>query len=136
MNVLVTGELHQDAWAPLLRDADEYTKSQRCVAGEDLAEWIVFHVEDLKADAHNKAGTPAAGMSLMYACYNVHSMLFLLTHLLSCIAGERQQQRDRHQFPVVKWMESSVISPTASLSGRRGQAVIMRLDMLRYYTKL
>jgi len=74
LNVLVTGELHQDAWAPLLRDADEYTKSQRCVAGEDLAEWIVFHVEDLKADAHNKAGTPAA--------------------------GARQQQWDRHQFPV------------------------------------
>ncbi|KAL0020549.1 hypothetical protein WJX77_001660 [Trebouxia sp. C0004] len=72
--LLRNGELHQDAWAPLLRDADEYTKSQRCVAGEDLAEWIVFHVEDLKADAHNKAGTPAA--------------------------GARQQQWDRHQFPV------------------------------------
>ena len=90
LNVLVTGELHQDAWVPLLRGADEYTKLQRYVTGEDLAEWIVFHVEDLKADAHNKAGTPVAGMLLMYACYNVHSMLLIHSHF--CMAGARQEQ--------------------------------------------
>jgi hypothetical protein len=57
LSVSVTGELHQDEWEPLLRDADEYIKLQCCVAGEDLAEWIVIHAKDLKAvfDKHNKA---------------------------------------------------------------------------------
>ena len=57
LGVSVTGELHQDEWEPLLRDADEYIKLQCCVAGEDLAEWIVIHAKDLKAvfDKHNKA---------------------------------------------------------------------------------
>jgi len=62
--------LHQDKWEPLLKDADEYTKLQCCVAGEDFAEWIVFHAKDLKGvfDKHNKANASAAGVLLMHAC--------------------------------------------------------------------
>ena len=53
----VTGELHQDEWEPLLREADDYATLECCVVGQDLAEWIVFHAKDLKVvfDEHNKA---------------------------------------------------------------------------------
>ena len=59
MIVCITGELHQDEWGLLLKDAEKYTNLQCGVAGEDLAEWIVFHAKDLKAvfDKHKKAGS-------------------------------------------------------------------------------